>query len=415
MNESGPAADARGIDSGRAWLRLATAVVISTIGNVGLWSYVVALPVVQAEFGATRAQASLPYTLTMIGFAVGALMMGRISDKFGIMVPLAISSVALGLGYVACARAPNLWLFTASQAVLIGFFGASTLFAPLMADISHWFARRRGAAVAIAAAGNYISGAIWPPILQHFIAQDGWRTTHAGVGLFCVATMLPLSFVFRRRLGAHGHAPAAGGGEISRPLGLSPATLQLLLCIAGIGCCVAMAMPQVHLVAYCTDLGYGPAAGADMLALMLGFGIVSRVGSGFLADRIGGLATLLLGSLAQGAALVLYFIFSGLTPLYVISALFGLFQGGIVPSYAIIVREYFPAREAGTRVSLTIMMTVFGMGLGGWMSGAIFDLTNSYRAAFANGIAWNVMNAAIALWLLSRGLRWRRASSLAAA
>ena len=163
-----------------------------------------------------------------------------------------------------------------------------------------------------------------------------------------------------------------------------------------------MAMPQVHIVAYCGDLGYGAARGAEMLSLMMAFGIVSRVGSGFIADRVGGLRTLLLGSALQGVALVLYALFDGLTSLYVISALFGLFQGGIVPSYAIIVREYFSPREAATRLGIILMATLFGMALGGWVSGAIFDLTGSYRAAFINGIAWNVLNGAIVWWLLTR-------------
>jgi MFS family permease len=195
---------------------------------------------------------------------------------------------------------------------------------------------------------------------------------------------------------------AAVGTLRHEAMPFSPTTLQALLCVAGIGCCVAMSMPQVHIVAYCGDLGYGPARGAEMLSLMLGFGIVSRVASGFIADRIGGVRTLLLGSVLQGTALFLYLFFNGLTSLYVISALFGLFQGGIVPSYAIIVREYFSPREAGTRLGLVLMATLIGMALGGWMSGAIFDLSGSYQAAFLNGLGWNLLNLSIAAWLLLR-------------
>jgi MFS family permease len=390
------------VDSSYAWLRLATAVVVSTIGNVGLWSYVVALPAVQAEFGVTRAEASLPYTLTMIGFALGGVLMGRLTDRLGVMVPIAIGAVALGAGFIVSGFAPSLALFALAHG-LIGFLGSSALFGPLMADISHWFAHRRGTAVAIAASGNYLSGAIWPPIEQYFIDKVGWRDTYIGIGIFCVVTMLPLALMFARRAPIRDNPPtAAQMRDMQRPLGLSPNTLQALLGIAGLACCVAMSMPQVHLVAYCVDLGYGPAAGANMLAILLGLGIISRVGSGVVADRIGALATLLIGSTAQGAALILYMGFNGLTSLYVVSALFGLFQGGIVPCYAIIVRDYFPPKEAGTRVSIAIMATIFGMALGGWMSGAIFDLTGSYRAAFANGVAWNVLNAAIVLWLLLR-------------
>jgi len=184
---------------------------------------------------------------------------------------------------------------------------------------------------------------------------------------------------------------------------------MVLLCIAGVGCCVAMAMPQVHIVAYCGDLGYGPARGAEMLAAMMGFGIISRIASGFLADRFGSLQTLLAGSVLQGVALFLYLWFDGLASLYVISALFGLFQGGIVPMYAIIVREHFSPAETGIRLGIVLMATLIGMAIGGWLSGVIFDLTGSYRAAFLHGLAWNALNGSIVLWLLLRSVRPRLA------
>jgi MFS family permease len=213
-----------------------------------------------------------------------------------------------------------------------------------------------------------------------------------------------LAFLMRRRppespnAGTTPRLPEAA----DRPFGLSPGAAQVLLMVAGTACCVAMSMPQVHIVAYCGDLGYGAARGAQMLSLMLGFGIASRLLSGWICDHIGGLRTLLLGSALQGVALLLFLPFDGLVPLYVISALFGLFQGGIVPSYAIIVREHFPAREAGERVGAVIMCTLLGMALGGWMSGKVFDLTGSYHAAFLNGLAWNAVNLLIAFSL------WRR-------
>jgi MFS family permease len=389
-----------GVDSDYAWLRLTAAAVLGTVSSVGMWSIPVALPAVQAEFGVARADAALPFTLAMMGFAFGGVAMGRLSDRFGIVPPLVCGAAALSLGYVAAGRASSLWLFALAY-VLIG-FGTSATFGPLMADLSQWFTRRRGIAVAVVSSGNYFAGTIWPPVIQHFIANDGWRATHIGVGVFCALSMLPLVLAFRRRTpvqqaGAGATALAAQGS-----LGLSPSALQALLCIAGLACCVAMAMPQVHIVAYCGDLGYGPARGAEMLSVMLGFGIISRLATGVIADRIGGIATLLMGSALQGVALLLYFLFDGLASLYVISALFGLFQGGIVPSYAIIVREYFPPQEAGTRIGLVIMATLFGMALGGWMSGAIFDFAGSYRAAFANGLAWNLLNVTIATWLLLR-------------
>ena len=367
-----------------------------------MWSVMVALPAIQAEFGVARADASLPFTMVMVGFAGGGVLMGRLGDRYGIAVPLALGAVLMAAGYIAVGFAPNLWLVALAHGLLIG-VGCSVSFGPLMADISHWFMRRRGIAVALAASGNYLAGTFWPPVVQHFIAGSGWRATHIGIGVFCLVTMLPLVLLLRRRVESH-HNTAATAAAAARQatMPFSPMTLQVLLCIAGVCCCVAMSMPQVHIVAYCGDLGYGAARGAEMLSLMLGFGIVSRIASGFVADRIGGVATLLIGSIAQAAALGLYLLFDGLAPLYVISALFGLFQGGIVPSYAIIVREHFAPEQAGARVGTVLMCTLFGMALGGWMSGAIFDHTGSYRAAFANGLVWNLLNTGIAAWLLLR-------------
>jgi MFS family permease len=391
------------IDGRPAWMRLGLAVLLATLGGVGMWSVPVSLPAVQAEFGVARAAASLPFTLTMVGFAFGGIVLGRLADWRGIALPLAIGAIALACGYVAAGLAPSLPAFALAQGALIG-FGSAASFGPLIADISHWFEKRRGIAVAICAAGNYVAGTVWPPTLQHFIETSSWRATHIGIGIFCAATLLPLAWFMRRR--PPGHATAQDGTplEFAPPdIGLSPRALQVLLCIAGVACCVAMAMPQVHIVAYCGDLGYGAARGAEMLSLMLAFGIISRVGSGFVADRIGGLATLLVGSVLQGCALFLYLIYDGLGSLYVISALFGLFQGGIVPSYAIIVREHFAPREAGARLGLVLMATLGGMALGGWISGFIFDLSGSYRIAFLNGLAWNLLNGSIVLWLLLRG------------
>ena len=394
------------LDSAYSWARLGIAMLIGTIGSVGMWSVVVVLPVVQADFGVARADASLPFTLAMVGFALGNVVMGRMADRFGIVFPILCGGLSLGIGYVCAALSPNLWLFAAAHA-LLG-FGAVTTFGPLIADTSHWFLRRRGIAVALCASGNYLGGTIWPFIVQHFSTTAGWRPTHIGIGLVCVIGILPLAQALRRRPNLQEAAPLAAGSLAPGrrgDLGLTPNALTALLCVAGVACCVAMSMPQVHIVAYCGDLGYGVARGAEMLSLMMGFGIISRVGSGFIADRFGGLATLMLGSVLQSVALGLYLGFDGLTSLYVISALFGLFQGGIVPSYAIIVREYFSPQEAGIRLGVVIMATVVGMAFGGWMSGFIFDLTGSYRVAFAHGIAWNLLNVSIALWLLLRSSR----------
>jgi MFS family permease len=412
-----PGLPATGLDSRQAWLRLLVTVVLMTIGGGGMYAAIVVLPAVQTEFGIARADASLPYTLTMIGFGFGGILMGRLADRFGVIVPALIGTACIGTGFWLAGGAQSLWGFAIAQSLLMGAFGSAATFSPLVADSSLWFERRRGIAVAICASGNYLSGTIWPPVLQHFIETVGWRQTYFGAGLFCVATMLPLAMLLRGRppglqvTSTNGAPPAGRAAPVqplpaaaghAMPLGLSPITLQTLLVIAGVACCVAMAMPQVHIVAYCADLGYGPARGAEMLALMLGCGIVSRVVSGIISDRIGGLRTLLLGSILQGVALVMFLPSDALVSLYVVSALFGLFQGGIVPSYAIIVRDFFPAGQAGTRVALVLTATMLGMALGGWMSGALFDLTGSYQWAFINGIGWNLLNVAIAVFLLRR-------------
>jgi len=392
------------IDSPYAWRRLGASVTLSTVSGIGMWALAVALPVVQPDLGVSRAEISSAYSANMIGFFAGGVIVGRLVDRYGIVLASILSALGLAAGFGLAASTSSLAPFMAAQA-LVGFSAAAT-FAPLIADISLWFEKRRGMAVAIAASGNYVAGAIWPPVVEMMIHHLGWRTTYAAAALLCVAVMVPLAFTLRRR--APDSAAGAATPVAQRPLaalGLSPNGLQALLVLAGLACCVAMSMPQVHIVAFCADRGFGVAAGATMLSLMLGFGIVSRIGSGWLADRVGGATTLVIGSMAQGLALVFYLLADSVVSLYVVSALFGLFQGGIVPSYAIIVREYFPPREAATRVGLAVSSTVLGMALGGWMGGVLFDMTGSYRAAFLNGIAWNVLNGAIAWWLLGRQIR----------
>jgi MFS family permease len=391
-------------DSVYAWFRLLISLLIMTIGNAGMWVIPVVLPVVQAEFHIGRAEAALPYTLMMIGFGLGGVLMGRLSDRFGLFRPLLGASLAIGAGFGLAALSQDIMGFALAHGVLIGLVGCAVTFAPLMADTSLWFARRRGIAVAVCASGNYLAGAVWPPVMEHFIATAGWRATYLGVGLFCTCSMGVLAFLMRQAPpGAAANAGAALPDKLrERPFDLSPNTATAALCVAGLSCCVAMAMPQVHIVAYCTDLGFGAARGAQMLSIMLACGIVSRLVSGALSDRIGGIRTLVLGSALQCTALFLFLPFDGLVPLYIVSAMFGLFQGGIVPSYALVVRENFSPRQIGVRVGTVIMFTMLGMALGGWMSGKVFDLTGSYHAAFLNGIAWNLLNLLIAVTLLSR-------------
>ena len=396
------------IDGTYAWFRLGIALILSTVGGISLWSSVVVLPAIEAEFAIDRGDASVPYFATMGGFALGGIFMGRVSDRFGITIPLLLGTLMLGIGYTLAAQVQNLGQFVAVHALLIGMLGGSAFLGPLVADVTMWFRRRRGIAVAIVASGNYISGAVWPPIMQFAIDEFGWRQAYVGIAVTCCVIMIPMAFIMRRPPPETETVDAHETPMAAQTLPVSSGTLQFLLGIAGLACCIAMSMPQVHIVAYCVDLGYGAQRGAEMLSLMLGFGVVSRVAFGMIADKIGGLGTLMIGTVAQCLALFLFLPFDGLYQLYLVAAFFGLAQGGIVPSYALIVRDYFPAREAATRVSLVLMMTVAGMAIGGWMTGEIQALAGSYEMAFLNGIIFNLINMSIAGWLLINRIRAQR-------
>jgi MFS family permease len=403
-NLSTKAADDALIDSAYAARRLFITLILMTLGGSSMYVVSVVLPEVQKDFAVSRADASLPYTLMMLGFGAGGLAMGKLADRWGVHVALWIGAVGVGSGFVLAGLSPNIWLFALAHGLLMGLFGSSSTFAPLLADTSLWWNKRRGIAVAVCASGNYLAGSIWPALAQQGVETMGWRNTYIWIGIVCGLGMAILAFLMRQRPPVLAVAAPGSSQSVAseKPFGLSINTAHALLCVAGVACCVAMAMPQVHIVAYCTDLGFGAARGAEMLSIMLACGIVSRLVSGAICDRIGGLKTLVLGSVLQGIALLLFLPFDGMVSLYVISALFGLFQGGIVPAYAIIVREYFPAQRAGVLVGAVIMATMIGMALGGWMSGKVFDLTGSYHAAFVNGVLWNALNLSIALYLLWR-------------
>ncbi|MFL6808547.1 MAG: MFS transporter [Bradyrhizobium canariense] len=381
-------------------MRLGLALAIASVGAVGMWSVMVVMPIIQAEFAASRGAVSLAATMIFFGFGLGGVIIGKVTDRLGIVTAIAISIVVLVSAFVLAGLSTALWQFIAIS-FLTG-LGASVTFAPLMAEASHWFARYRGLAVTIVASGNYVAGAVWPPLINWGAQTYGWRMTHFAIATFAGLAMTVLLLVLRQRMGGSAARDHTNAPPPQVDLGLSDNALTAVLSIAAVACCVAMAMPQVHIVAYCGDLGYGAARGAEMLSLMMAFGIVSRIGSGFVADRYGGIVTLMIGSIAQAVALFFYLFFTSLPSLYLISVMFGLFQGGIVPSYAIIVREAMPASEAATRVGIVIFASVFGMSFGGWVSGVIFDATGSYAAAFANGVAWNALNIGIVLTLLIR-------------
>ena len=387
-------------------IRLVAALTLMTIGGSGMYSAIMVLEPAALEFSSGRGGASLPYASFMAGFAVGGVVMGRVADRYGILLPALLGSLALPAGFLLCVQATSILHLCVVLAVLCGFLGAAFSFGPLVADTSLWFTARRGLAVGIVISGNYLAGAVWPPILQHYFDQQGWRATFNDLSWFTLCTMLPLSLLLTRQPPKEKIQDAAvHSADDHRPLAMTPLNLQCLICAAGVGCCIAMAMPQVHIVPYVLDLGHPAARGAEMLGLMLGFGVISRVGSGWLSDRIGGLKTLLIGSGLQTVVLIAFLGSESLAWLYGVSIAFGLSQGGIVPSHAIILRTFFPVAEAGWRIGLALFFTIGGMAVGGWIAGALYDLTGSYTASFINAIAFNIFNLIIAQALLRRAKR----------
>ena len=376
------------------------ALVIGLVANAGMWAVVVIMPAVEAEFALTRAETSLPYMLSMLGYGLGNFIIGRWVDRVGIATALIAASFGIAVSFFAATQASDIGALAAVHFIL-GLF-AAVGFAPLMSDISHWFLKWRGTAMALVASANYLSGAVWPTVLAGVLAQSGWRAVYLTLAVITVVVVPFLAMLLRRQVPDAAVWATVETISNSANISMSPARLQICLGFAGVACCVAMSMPQVHIVSYCVGLGYGPVAGAEMLALMLFGGVLSRIFFGLLSDRLGGVRTLLLGSALQCLGLAFYLPYDGLVSLYTVSLIFGLSQGGIVPSYALIVREYMPAKEAGARVGFVLMMTIWGMALGGWMSGWIYDVSGSYQMAFLNGIMWNLINIGLVVALFFR-------------
>ncbi|MDG2474354.1 MAG: MFS transporter [Paracoccaceae bacterium] len=382
-------------DSRDSWARLFVIFLIASVGNVGMWSIVTVMPTIESEFLLDRSQASLPYTTTMIGFAIGNWFFGRLLDRFGLFYILLGATFLITTGFFVATFSTNILLFS-----IIQFFlgmGTAGSFAPLISDISHWFKKYRGIAVAIVASANYFSGAVSSLILVEMLNSSGWRFVYLILGLSCLVIVIPLGWVLHRK-----EIRINIGHNLTKVEYISSikiSHLTYLLGFAGISCCVAMSMPQVHIVSYCVGLGFGNIVGGQMLSLMLVGGVFSRLIFGLVADKLGGIKTLIIGSILQCLALLLYLPFDSLVSLYTVSFLFGLSQGGIVPSYAIVIREFMPEDQAGGKIGFVIMATIIGMAFGGLLSGWIFDLTGSYNAAFVNGIFWNCLNFGVIIFV----------------
>lgn len=386
---------------------LAASLLFMIIGTGSVFFLVVALKLISAEFDWPRAVPSIAYSLQYFGAGIGGIFMGYCLDKLGMTIPALCGASMIGAGAVMTSFVSEPWHLYAIYGVMMGFFGRSTLFSPLTANIIRWFEHNKSKAVGIVGSGQALAGALWPPVFQHFFEQVGWRQTSLWYGVFALATMLPLAFILRLRPPPEAAATAAKpsgrrAGVDARPV-LSPMKMQAILSIASIGCCVAMSLPLAHLVSHVSDIGFEPARGAEILSLMLASAAVSSFfGVGYLGGRFGGLKALFVFSTAQALFLAALAFVDGLVAVYVIAALFGLGYGGILPSYPVIVREYLPASQVGRRTAIVILCAGSGMAIGAWLGGAVFDATGSYTNAFLIGAGFNLINLAIIGGLIFR-------------
>ncbi|MDC6452454.1 MFS transporter [Alphaproteobacteria bacterium] len=388
-------------DSQQAWFRLAIIFAMSVIGTAGMWSVVIILPNIQNEFTLDRAASTYPYVATMFGYGFGNVIIGRMLDKIGIKKPIIFALSLLVTSYVLSFFAKNVFWLSTIQ-FFLG-FSAAAFFGPMMADISNYFYKRKGLAVSLVASGQHLCGAIWPFVIKDFIIEGDWRNAHLFIALVC-SILIPILFYF---LGNkvpkmnNEQKLTTQDEDINSKVNLSISNrqIQILLMIAGVLCCVAMSMPQVHIVPLCIDNGYGLSVGTEILSFMLFAAVASRVIFGFLSDKIGPIQTLILGSSLQAISLTMFLPFNSQLSLYIVAICFGLSQGGIVPIYAVIISKFLPSNEVAERVGWLIFATIIGMSLGGWLSGEIYDFTNSYRLAFINGIFWNIMNLCIMIYL----------------
>ena len=375
------------------------------VGTGSIYFIVVALKQIANEFDWPRTVPSLAYALQYLGAGFGGIFMGWCLDKRGMGTPAFIGGSMVGLGAIATCFITTQWELFFIYGIMLGFLGRSTLFAPLTANITRWFENNKSLAVGIVGSGQGIAGMIWPPVFHQLISSIGWRQTALVYGVFSLITMLPLAFILRQKPPISSPQPAmhqSNNNQLSlQEAPQSNLRVQISLMIASIGCCVAMSLPLAHIVSHVSDLGYDPARGAEVLSVMLACSaLASFFGVGYLGRKYGGLKALFIFSSGQATLLAGLALIESLPAVYVAAALFGLGYGGILPCYLVIVRELLPAAEAGRRTGLILLCAGFGMAIGSWLGGYIFDLTSSYQLAFIIGVVFNLGNLIIILNLI---------------
>ena len=393
--------EAASIETRTSWVVAFAALAIMSISYGAPVVAVVALKQIAADLGSERSVPSLAYSLAWLGTAVGGLAMGRIAERIGVRWTAGFGAVMVGLG-LCVATGGSAWQLYVGYGLLVGLIGNAGINAPLYIYVSHWFDRRRGTALALISSGQYVAGAIWPPLFERGIAMFGWQWTMTRFGALVAVAVLPLALLLRQPPASPAAAFAAVGRSSTAVLGWRPGVVLGFLAAASFCCCVPMAMPQGHLVALCTDLGIPAAHGAAMLSLLLVTAFISRQFWGWVADRVGGLRTVLAGSACQAAALTALALTQDETGLFIVAAVFGFGFSGIIPAYVLAVRELFPAAEAAWRVPVLLLCSGSGMAAGGWLAGVIYDYFGFYGPALATGIGFNLLNLILVGTLVAR-------------
>jgi MFS family permease len=393
------------IETRTSWVVASISLVLCAVAFGALWIVAVGLKAIAADLGGARSGPSLASSLAWFGSSFGGLMMGPLAHRYGVRKTVIFGAASICIG-LWISTFGELWQLYLGHGIFVGLLGTSGLNAPLYVYVSQWFDRRRGSALALLSSGLYLAGTVWPPLFERAIANFGWRTTMVAYGVFAAAVIIPLALIFLKEAPETSTSAGAAGaaGETPRVLGWPPNVVFALLAIAAFLCCVTMSMPQNHLVAFCTDLGYSAQSGAAMLSVLLGLGVLSRQIWGAIADRVGALPTLLLSSLLQGLAMAGFVVTQDEAGLFAVAGAFGIGFSALIPAYVLAVREYFPAREASWRVPIVLLLSGSGMATGTWLAGVLYDLYGFYSFAFAVGVGFNILNfIVIATLFLRRG------------
>jgi MFS family permease len=401
MSDRAPSIEGRG-----SWFAAGVTLAILSISYGSPLLIVVGMKPIQADLGTERSVIALAGSLVWVGTGLGGIPMGWLADRIGIRLVIAIGAAAMAAGLAISTVGGTVALYL-GHGLLIGLIGNGAIYAPLLIYVSRWFDRRRGAAIALISSGQYVAGVFWPAVFERGIAAYGWRTSMLAYSAVVLVCILPMLWLLRPIPAPVSAGPAMAAGRDRSVLGLQPNVVQALLCVAGFCCCIPMAIPNSHLVAFCSDIGMSPVRGAAMLSVLLGCAFISRQFWGAMADRIGGLRTVMVGSACQAAAIAAFLLTQNEAGLFVIAGVYGLGFSGIIPSYSVAIRDLFPSAEASWRIPTVLFTAMSGMAVGSWLAGRIYDHFASYAPAFATGVVFNLLNLVLVGFLVSRSPRRR--------